>query len=285
MNNKIVVDIGGSGVKIGILDGDGVFGISRHNVTSVEQLADLIRCAAKGDVSAVGLSVAGFVNAAQGTVRRSAVAPWLEGDLARRLKTLLKTENVAIVNDGEAHALCLLRNPDIRFGAICLSFGTAVGFGIIGPDRKPVRTLSGENWDIGSILQQTRASIPYEQARNFFSGNKPNDAKHLLPIWWLLGSNGFEQLVRDMGSNASGHFGYRLGYFLSQLTILFRPRTIGLTGGIIRNHWDGDMKRNTIAELRQNICLHDVPDVEVIKLAASESALYGAAELITRVTR
>ena len=258
--SKVVVDIGGSGARFGQFTGNNVIGICRHDVRTIEQLTDTVRYVAGGRVEAVGLSVPGYVNAKCGTVRRSWAASYLEGDLRSRLMNLFETKNVHIVNDGEAHALCMLRYPDIQFGAICVSIGTSIGFGVIGQDRKPVRTLGGENWDLSNHTLKTRASDPH--------------------VYWALGSQGLDELKKVRGGDAYRYFGWRLGAFLSQLIILLRPQTIGLTGGIIHNHWTGDMERETYAELQKDLDGLDVPSTRIFALKEQESALYGVASLI-----
>ena len=214
---KIVIDIGGSGVRMGVVSEHGVASVRRESVHSIDELIRAIRnCGA--NVTGIGISVPGIVNAEKGAVLLSRVAPYIEGNLREKIVNAFPKTDVYIVNDGEAHALAMLSLPNLQLGAINLSIGTAVGFGVLSDKGKIVRTLSGENWEIGDLWIRTRAPEPY--------------------VWWALGEKGIENLKNDLGDNAYIHFGHRLGAFASQLALLFRPRTIGFSGGFIARYWD-----------------------------------------------
>ena len=213
----VLVDLGGSGAKIATYNGGKIGEVKRYSVSSEEMLFSAIQEATDGKtVTSIAFSVAGFVNAEQGRVLRSNCYPYLEGDLTAQAKKAFPKARVRVVNDGEAHARALLLQPDVRFGAIHLSLGTSVGFGVINEKKQIVHTLKGENWDIGDILLDTRA------------GQKD--------LWWALGSEGLTELENTLDGNPYEHFGFRMGTLLKQLAVIFRPRTIGLSGGIITNH-------------------------------------------------
>jgi predicted NBD/HSP70 family sugar kinase len=256
---KAVVDIGGSGVRIARFDGKSIVGLQKYNINSIEQLADAIRTTTGGSPKRVAISAAGYVDAEKGIVRESSIAPWSEGNFARKLKELLQAEKVFVVNDGEAHTLSLFGNPDIRFGAICIAFGTAVAFGVIDSNGKIFRTLSGENWDGCSLWLKTRASHPH--------------------VWWALGTQGLNELIKDRGDAGYRQFGYRIGSFLVQMTILFRPMTIALTGGIIQNHW-GKMKDACHQDFIKDIQAQNISIPTIVKLSDKESALIGLTKLL-----
>lgn len=84
--------------------------------------------------------------------------------------------------------------------------------------REIVRTCNGENWDIGDFHLQTRQA-PYE-------------------VYKKLGAEGLSELERNLPEDPYRHYGARLGQFLKSLAIIFRPSTIGLSGGIITSHGD-----------------------------------------------
>ena len=214
---EMVIDIGGSGVRIGVVSEHGVASIQRESIHSMDELIRAIKARAT-HIKGIAISVPGFVYADSGQVLLSQVAPYLEGNLKEKLETAFPGTRIYIVNDGEAHALALLTLSNVKLGAINLSIGTALGFGVLNEKGKILRTLSGENWDIGSLWLKTRAPDP--------------------SVWWALGQNGFEELQRSMGEKAYEHFGYRLGAFASQLAIIFRPQTIGFSGGFIARYWD-----------------------------------------------
>lgn len=124
------------------------------------------------------------------------------------------------MNDGEAHArTLLLPEQDVRFGAIHLALGTSVSFGVINEKREIVRTCGGENWDIGDLRIRTREE-PYE-------------------VWYKLGSLGLTELEHNGDiPDPYLYYGNRLGNLLIDLSVIFRPRTIGLSGGIVYQHGD-----------------------------------------------
>ena len=56
--------------------------------------------------------------------------------------------------------------------------------------------------------------------------------------WLLLGGRGFDEQIQRTDTDGGKYFGWRLGSFASQLALIFRPRTIGLSGGVIKHFWD-----------------------------------------------
>ena len=215
----VLIDIGGSGIRA-VARRNGSFGeIRRFNADSYKGFVEIIRkmCGA-GKPYGIALSVAGFVNAETGRILLSKCAPYLEGDIVSRLRTDFPYARVAVMNDGEAHArTLLLPEQDVRLGAIHLALGTSVSFGVINEKREIVRTCGGENWDIGNLRIRTREA-PYT-------------------VWDKLGSSGLAELERNRAiPDPYLYFGNRLGSLLIDLSEIFRPRTIGLSGGIIRGH-------------------------------------------------
>jgi predicted NBD/HSP70 family sugar kinase len=162
------------------------------------------------------------------------------------------------MNDGEAHALAMLRTSGVKFGAVSVSLGTGVGIGVIGADRRICRPCSGENWDVGDFQLTTRASDK--------------------SVWWALGSNGLRELESNMGSEAAAmHFGSRLGAFFVQLCTVFPPRTIVVSGGIANRKWK--LMRSTVAGEMTRIPSHfDHP--KLIPSPFEEAALVGAAQAL-----
>jgi predicted NBD/HSP70 family sugar kinase len=252
-NNKIVVDIGGYGVRLGRISNNSVVDVQRVNISSKEELASAIIKVAGGKVDAVAISTAGFVNVKEGYVRCSRAAPWMVGYTEKYLREKLGVSKVVIVNDGEAHALAMLRDSRIEYGAICLAMGTAPAFGVIDANKNVLRTLSGENWDLGDLCLKSRSKDPH--------------------VWQALGTHGFQELINDMGEGGYEHFGYRLGFFLSQLACIFHPLTIALTGGIVQNYWK-KMEIAVNSELSTDISsIIQLPKIVVLK--EQESGLTG----------
>lgn len=250
---SILVDIGGSGARIAPYSDGQVGAIRRCSIHSRETLfAEMRRTIGDDKVENIAFSVAGFVNSEQGLVLRSANLPFLEGNLAEETKTAFHADQVRVVNDGEAHARSLFFEENIRFGAIHLALGTAVAFGVINEKREIVRTASGENWDIGGMVMNTRSD--YKE------------------VWQLLGTEGLKELERDLPDSCYQHYGRRLGTLLTQLAVIFRPCTIGLSGGIVQAHAEDlssgirDTFREPAFSHGTDICLIPEPNTVMLGL-------------------
>jgi hypothetical protein len=57
-------------------------------------------------------------------------------------------------------------------------------------------------------------------------------------VWRLLGSAHLDELQQRTDIDGCEHFGRMLGGFTAQLSLIFRPRTIGLSGGVVRHYWE-----------------------------------------------
>ena len=216
-----LIDVGGSGIKAVVRRNGSFGGIRKFSADTYEGFAEKIRemCGAEAP-RGIAVSVAGFVNAETGSILSSRCAPYLEGDIVKRLQTDFPFAEIVVLNDGEAHArTLLLPERNVRFGAIHLAFGTSVSFGVINEKKEIVRACGGENWDIGDLRLKTK------------------DAPRA--VWYKLGSSGLTELERNGDiEDPYLYFGNRLGNLLIDLSVLFRPRTIGLSGGIVAEHGD-----------------------------------------------
>ena len=230
---KILIDIGGSGLKIAAFTKDGIGPVRKHfandpaglNALDPAGLAKLIKNTAGERVSGIAMSVAGYVDSKNGEIIHCNRAERLQGDIARELRKSFLTAKIAVVNDGEAHARSLLYpGRNVRFGAIHLAFGSAVAFGVIDERGKIIYNCSGGNWDI--------------------SGVKLNTSREPSVVWESLGHNGLKILEDDQSvQDTYCHFGWRMGAFAKNLAWIFHPRTIGLSGGIMsREHIDDIMR-------------------------------------------
>ena len=247
----IVIDIGGSGTRVGVVTPHGIAGVRRENVNSVDELSAVITTRSR-NIGGVALSIAGFVHSESGSVGLSRCAPWLEGNLRDMLAAKLPPGiPIHIVNDGEAHALALKNQPNLQLGAFNLSIGTSPGLGALDTSGNPYRAIDGGNWDIGDMLVKTSAP-------------RPN-------AWWCLGEEGLEELINTHGKEKGlRRFGYRLGHFMTQLAIILRPRTVGLSGGIITRYWP-HFKEGVNAEFNPS----NMPTPDIIVQKDDEAALCG----------
>ncbi|MDR1620563.1 MAG: hypothetical protein LBS18_07880 [Clostridiales bacterium] len=215
---NVVVDIGGSGAKLALSTRSGLQNIRHEHPNSLQDFFDCIRKLTGGLApDALAVAVPGIMRGRE--VLSAPKTPWLCGNPAEtiRRKLSLNDKKIHLINDGEAHALALKTRPNIKLGAIHLSIGSAVGFGVLNGNGEVLRTLSGNNWEIGDVRLVTNA--PDKEA------------------WRLLGSAGFEEQIKRTDADGGKYFGWRLGSFAAQLSLIFRPRTIGLSGGVIHHRW------------------------------------------------
>lgn len=254
---SVVVDIGGSGVRLAVLEYGNLSTPTRQSVKSIDDLVHAIRDCTQSP-SAVAISLAGFVDSKSGYVRLSRSAPWSEGKFKSRLSEILGCP-VAVMNDGEAHAQAINQMSGVELGAVSLSLGTSVGMGLLDPDGRVIRPCSGENWDIGDVqLKNTSAADP--------------------SVWWALGSQGLADLEKKYGTSAGRQrFGFRLGSYIVQLCSTFQPKTVVLSGGIAVSAWE-EMKGPIRSELERVPAHFVTPRVQLSPFA--EAALVGAAYVI-----
>jgi hypothetical protein len=217
---NVVIDIGATGVRLGLAAQSGVQRVSREKVESATQLvAAIYRLTNGATPDALALAVPGILNGKQ--LKLSQNAGWLTGDIPSLLSSAgldMAHDAIMIVNDGEAHVMALRCHPDVRYGAINFACGTGVAFGVLDFNGNLLRSLSNDNWEIGDFQLHTKAR---------------EDA-----LWYALGSHGFNELIQSRGVNdGAKHYGWRLGRAAAQMTLLFRPQTIGLSGSVITHNW------------------------------------------------
>jgi hypothetical protein len=219
---RVAVDVGGSGARLGLADGNPAAPFCRivnEQPRSMPELAAAILRLTEGTAPDI-LALAVPAQLIGGKIPHCWHAPWLEGDPAAALSALLQLppERISVVNDGQAHALALRRHPEAVFGAIHFALGTEVAFGVLDTDGQPLHALSGGNWEIGDF------PLPVAEAEK--------------GAWKLLGSIGFEAERGRTDCDGYASFGKRLGAFAAELAIVFRPRTVGFSGGIPRHNWN-----------------------------------------------
>jgi predicted NBD/HSP70 family sugar kinase len=212
-------DIGGSGIK-----SIKMASIDDINISSVEYftnpnfidfgkwLNDLNLL----DSEAIGISMAGFIKN-KDTVKLSMIANWKDKNIVYEIQKYKPLAKIYLLNDAEAH---LMAHIDMYENSIiAISLGTSLGFSMSDKYGNLMRPSDDMNYDFGAFKLNTKAS-----------NNE---------IWFALGSQGLQELENNMGKlKGTKHFGYRLGSFLCNLSTLFRPKTIILSGGIIDNNWE-----------------------------------------------
>ena len=257
---NIVIDIGGSGAKLGIVKNGKVSTIIRENLGSLGELSAAIMRLTGGDaVDGIGLSVPGTVR--NNKLIRSWKSEWLEGETDTLIRRLTRNGSgkVFVLNDGEAHALALRNYREVEYGAFNLAIGSGVAFGVLDDNNNLLRSLSGDNWEIGDYKLNTR-----------------DEHKE---VWYALGKDGFENLRNNPDFDGRKHFGHRLGSFVGQIALLFRPKTVGLSGGIIRHNWHY-MEEGFLQEFNQlDKSAHIYTRPKLVIMHDEEAALSGLATL------
>jgi len=157
----IGVDIGGTKVAGGVVEADGRI-LEQHRVTTPARDAEattdaIVRVIEElrgrhDDIEAVGLGIAGFVDAARSVVYFAPnLLGWRDGPLREEVE---KRVNLPVVVENDANAAAW---GEARFGAgreeaciVCVTLGTGVGGGII-VDRHLFRGGFGVAAEIGHI--------------------------------------------------------------------------------------------------------------------------------------
>ena len=266
LKNIVLVDIGATYIKAGLLD-DG-FGVSNFCQFQAKSFSTLVKGITNlcNHPSLVAISTSGLINSKKcEVVSSSYFLPWMTGSVSAQIKMRLGEHvDVILINDGEAHVLSLLKNKDVNFGAISISLGTAIGFGAIDKEGNIARPLTGNNWEIGHIVLPNSPFTEFSYSA--FSG-------------YLLGMNGLTALKNSFGDDAYRIYGCYLGKFISDLCLIFRPKTVFLTGGIIRHNWN---KIDKFITMELSKLQYYEGDVKIIVSDEFDSALSGLAELIKR---
>ena len=153
------VDIGGTKVMAGVIDGTGsVLAMEQrptlgHDVKAVEDtIVELVRgFATRYDVAAVGVGAAGFVDPTRSVVMFSPHLQWRREPLRAQVADRLR---VPVVVDNDANAAAL---AEARFGAarghrfvLCVTLGTGIG-GALVLDQRVYRGANGMAGEFGHM--------------------------------------------------------------------------------------------------------------------------------------
>lgn len=223
-NTYLLIDCGGSGVKINVQGNLCSFKPSslEEFYKCIEDMVSDNNSSTEAHIAGIAVSVCGEYDYINEEVTICPAYPFLVGRLKDNLIKRFKCSNVHIVNDGDAHVLALktiyAQEGKSCASAINLSLGTAVGFGILDWNGNLLHTCQGCNWELDNWKCDTTATHK--------------------ELCWALGSNGLRMLEEEYGDNqAYIYFGQRLCHFLGrELANVFHPKTIGISGGIVASH-------------------------------------------------
>lgn len=275
---KILIDVGGSSVKIkGYSKGRLQPETQRFKPTTFDEFCDAISQVAKERESSTDSVIEGIAISFAGEydyVNECAVSCWhypfLTGCLRDNLVRRFNCRNVHVVNDGDAHALALKadyaqKGMALR-GAINLSLGTAVGFGVLDWKGDLIHTCRGHNWEVGNWQCDTR-----EEHKDQY---------------WALGSQGLKSLEDKHGNpDAYIYYGQRLCHFFARdLVPVFHPPVIGLSGGIVAGHIQ-EIEEGIRRECESRHYCEDggvLRDVEIHLSPDKDFVMLGLAKLVER---
>ncbi|MCL2057801.1 MAG: ROK family protein [Oscillospiraceae bacterium] len=284
-NERVLgVDIGGTTVKMGILDKDaGLIDIRQIDmvVRNPELMADRIATLAKEYAPGiVGVGSAGAVNHKTGLVSAGNLE-WREVPLRAMLEERLRVP-VWVDNDAKA-ALMAEWHSGVCKGtrcAVCVTLGTGLGGGLL-IDGKPWRGDDNTAFELGHIVTHGKsyAGTASKEGRLecYASG---------IGLSRLTGGRPAREVVEGVMAGdtaAMSVFDEMIGELaigLCTVIILFKPEVIALGGGIsAAGGYLLDGVRNKVAEYRGG--RSNNYDVEQIKLAVhgNNAGMIGAAAL------
>lgn len=272
---KILVDVGGSSVKIK-KEKDGKLSSYMRSFKPTSRLefySCILEVARKSSIDGIAVSVCGEYDYVTDEVLTCWHYPFLKGKLRSDLEKEFKCWNVHVVNDGDAHALALKvayakKGLLCTAGAVNLSLGTAVGFGVLDCKGDLMHTCQGHNWEIGNWQCDTM-----ESTKDLYSA---------------LGSAGLRSIEERHGNaNAYRYYGQRLCHFIGRdLVPLFHPKIIGLSGGIVAGHCQ-EIEEGIRLECEK--CRYREPGkaldgVDIYFSPERDSVMLGLSELLNRNT-
>jgi glucokinase len=257
------VDIGGTKVMAGVVDGTGtVLAVEQrptlgHDVALVEDtIVDLVRgFATRYDVAAVGIGAAGFVDATRSIVMFSPHLEWRREPLRARVAERLK---VPVVVDNDANAAALAES---RFGAgrghrfiLCVTLGTGIGGALVLDQRvyRGANGMAGEFGHMQVVPQGHRCECGNRGCwEQYASGNSlVRDARELVRANSPMAHNLRDLVDGDpdalqgpqitdaahagdpLSIELIGEVGTWLGVGLAGLTAAFDPHCIIIGGGL-----------------------------------------------------
>jgi glucokinase len=257
------VDIGGTKVMAGVIDGTGsVLAMEQrptlgHDVKAVEDtIVELVRgFATRYDVAAVGVGAAGFVDPTRSVVMFSPHLQWRREPLRAQVADRLR---VPVVVDNDANAAAL---AEARFGAarghrfvLCVTLGTGIG-GALVLDQRVYRGANGMAGEFGHMQvvpqghrcecgnrgcweQYASGNALVRDARELVRANSPM-AHHLRDLVAgdadVLEGPQITEAARQgdpLSIELIGDVGTWLGVGLAGLAAAFDPHCIVIGGGL-----------------------------------------------------
>ncbi len=238
--NVIAIDIGGTATKAGIVHDDGTIEHFRRFETEppvdsfVERVHrtvdDLLKVSP--DAEGIGVSVAGFIDAAHATMTYNPNLPWLENYPLRDSLHNKYRKPVTLEADSNAVAL-----GEYHFGSgigsarfLCIAVGTGIGAGFM-VNGKLLRFTEETIGDAGHIIV-----APGDEKCSCGGVGCAEAVATASAILRLAGGrvDSLEELAKDPNSERFfEEAGDHLGILCASLSSLFYPDRIVLGGGVI----------------------------------------------------
>ncbi len=234
----IGVDIGGTNLLVGIVENGKVCKRSHQTIVEkgnfeavVKQTCDAIQTLTGDPIDAVGISVAGSVDATNGIVLRAQNLNWVNAPLASSVSSILKCP-VVIENDVTAAAW-----GEFHFGAgidaesiFAVWVGTGIGGGLI---------LNGEVWrgplgtggEFGMGISESDPSAPVRVLEGFASRSGLQQLLHnpALDSAMIASTYGHDKYITE-----AVHAGARrIGTAIANVITLLSLDKVVLGGGIV----------------------------------------------------
>lgn len=261
------IDIGGTGIKVGLVDNEGKLGrVFRFSTPSksdpkevceliVAQVEALLHAAGRPRIVGIGIGAAGDIDPVNGVVRISPNLNWknapLKAFLAKRLKYSIRVENDA---NAAAWAAFVVEAKRKVKNLLCVTIGTGVGGGLV-IDGKLYRGTSGSAGEIGHMTlipegipcncgnngcleRYIGAKAMTEEARRTIEAGEhtiltklvKNDLSKITPLLVNQAAKQRDRLSMRLYEQA----GERLGIGLASLVNIINPEWIVFAGGLSR---------------------------------------------------
>jgi glucokinase len=263
-NNYLGIDLGGTGVKLAIVDENGGIVEQGSFPNSCPSDPDEVvrgiiyhfsKMKNKDNIRGTGIGVAGDIDQKSGIVRFSPNLGWKGYELKKMLKSSLPSPLV-VDNDANAAAwgAYILDNEDNVKNLICLTLGTGIGGGIV-CDGKLYRGATGTAGEIGHIPFEpyglrcncgSMGCIERYLGANYLSAQAKEAVERgkskiilkltngkiddITPEILAKAANMGDTLANEIWSQA----GERLGIVLAGLINVLNPELIVIAGGLSR---------------------------------------------------
>ena len=273
MNMKIGVDLGGTNIRAGLMDGTEL--IRKEKVSCpaqgsesevIEAVAGLIGKLVSEDVDAIGIGVPSVVDTAKGIVYNVANIPsWVEVHLKDILEERFDIP-VFINNDSNCFTL-----GESRFGQgrgykdiVGVTLGTGVGSGIMIGGH----LYEGRNAGAGEIGCLSYLDKDYESYCS-------------TPFFVSHNTSGAELAAKAQAGDAEAlalwdEFGHHIGELVKAVLFAYDPEAIIFGGGIAAGH---PYFEKAMHETVQTFPYETAKDVKILFSEDGDMGLYGASAL------